>query len=68
MLIPWLGPHLTFWIVMVSRLSAMETQSSPVPMMLSMTVMPDDLLMWMPSVFTLSAGAIALICVKVMLL
>ncbi|CAN1159098.1 hypothetical protein LINPERHAP2_LOCUS22492 [Linum perenne] len=68
MLIPWLGPHFVFWMVMVSRLSIMETQSSPVPMVLSVMVMCCDLLRWMPSVFTLVAGAITFTCEKVMLL
>ena len=62
MLIPWPGPHLTLWIVTSLLPSPREIQSSPVPIVVSETVISFERPMWIPSVLRLVVGAVMVIC------
>lgn len=59
MLRPCPGPHLTPWINVFLHPSASETQSSPVLMVESRILVNVDWSTWIPLVFGLSFGAIA---------
>lgn len=54
---PWPGPHATFSIQRLEAPGPMETQSSPVLILVSKIVTPDDNWTWMPSVLGLSPEA-----------
>ena len=61
-LMPWPGPHLTLSIVTSWLPSPREIQSSPVPMVVSVTMIPDERPMWIPSVLWLVPGAVTVTC------
>lgn len=67
-LIPRPGPHITSEMKMLVLPGPMETQSSPTPMTEEMTLIFVEWLMWMPSVFGLSQGAVIVIFFIIMLL
>jgi len=54
---PWPGPQCTFWTVICLLPSPIETQSSPVPMLVLRILTSVDFPMWIPSVLGLSPGA-----------
>ncbi|RZS22268.1 hypothetical protein BHM03_00055014 [Ensete ventricosum] len=56
-LMPWPGPQVTSDICKLFTPWPIEIQSSPVPMLRPVKMTLSDLLMWMPSVLGLSAGA-----------
>ena len=57
-LMPWPGPQVTLWILICSLPSPIETQSSPVSMVESVILIPEERPMWIPSVLRLSCGAL----------
>lgn len=60
-LIPWPGPHATFSIHKLELPGPMEMQSSPVAILELRTVTPEDIWMWIPSVFGLFPEAETLV-------
>lgn len=63
-LTPWPGPHVTFWTNTCWLPSPRDTQSSPVLMLESVMLIPEDRPIWIPSVFRLFSGALMVTCTK----
>lgn len=57
-LMPCPGPQSTFATVMLYDPGPIDIQSSPVPIVMPVILTRVEPLMWMPSVFGLSAGAV----------
>ena len=57
-LMPWPGPQVTLWILICSLSAPIETQSSPVSMVESVILIPEERPMWIPSVLRLSSSAL----------
>lgn len=57
-LMPCPGPQRTFAMIILYDPGPMETQSSPVPIVTPVILTWEEPLMWMPSVFGLSEGAV----------